>query len=43
MALFDRGAARDLFDVRRILAIEGLDRGWFKAAVLALGACNRRD
>ena len=31
MALFDRGAARDLFDVRRILAIEGLDRGWIKA------------
>ena len=43
MALFDRGAARDLFDVRRILAIGGLDRGWIKAAVLALGACNRRD
>ena len=42
-ARFDRGAARDLFDVRRILAIEGLDRGWIKAAVLALGACNRRD
>lgn len=32
VALFDRGAARDLFDVRRILAIEGLDRGWIKAA-----------
>ena len=43
VALFDRGAARDLLDVRRILAIEGLDRGWIKAAVLALGACNRRD
>ena len=43
VALFDRGAARDLFDVRRILAIEGLDRSWIKAAVLALGACNRRD
>ena len=43
VARFDRGAARDLFDVRRILAIEGLDRGWIKAAVLALGACNRRD
>ena len=43
VALFDRGAARDLFNVRRILAIEGLDRGWIKAAVLALGACNRRD
>ena len=43
VALFDRGAARDLFDVRRILAIEGLDRGWTKVAVLALGACKRRD
>ena len=43
VARFDRGAARDLFDVRRILAIEGLGRGWIKAAVLALGACNRRD
>ena len=39
VALFDRGAARDLFDVWRILAIEGLDRGWIKAAVPALGAC----
>ena len=36
VALFDRGAARDLFDVRRILAIEGLDRGWIKAAVPAI-------
>ncbi len=43
VALFDRHAARDLFDVRRILSIEGLDWGWIKAAVLALGACNRRD
>ena len=43
VALFDRGAARDLFDVRRVLAIEGLDRGWIKAAVPALGACSRRD
>ena len=42
VALFDRGAARDLFDVQRILAIEGLDRGWIKAAVLALGGCNWR-
>ena len=42
VTLFDRGAVCDLFDVRRILAIEGLDRGWIKAAVLALGACNRR-
>ena len=28
VALFDRVAARDLFDVRRILAIEGLNRSW---------------
>ncbi len=43
VALFDRGAARDLFDVRRILTIAGLDRDWIKAAVLAMGICNRRD
>ena len=43
VALFDRHAARDLFDVRRILSIEGLNWGWIKAAVLAIGVCNRRD
>ena len=43
VALFDRHAARDLFDVRRILSIEGLNWGWIKAAVLAIAACNRRD
>ena len=43
VALFDRHAARDLFDVRRILSIEGLNWGWIKTAVLAIGACNRRD
>ena len=43
VALLDRRAARDLFDVRRMLSIEGLDWGWIKAAVLAIGACNRRD
>ena len=43
VALLDRLAARDLFDVRRILSIEGLNWGWIKAAVLAIGACNRRD
>ena len=43
VALFDRRAARDLFDVRRILSIEGLDWGRIKTAVLAIGACNRRD
>lgn len=43
VALFDRHAARDLFDARRILSIEGL--GWknIKAAFLAFGACARRD
>src|SRR3546814_19227461 len=43
VALIDRHAARDLFDARRILSIDGLDWGWIKAAVLALGACGRRD
>ena len=42
-ALFDRCAARDLFDARRILSIENLNWRWIKAAVLALGACARRD
>ncbi|MCY4498503.1 MAG: nucleotidyl transferase AbiEii/AbiGii toxin family protein [Rhodospirillaceae bacterium] len=43
VALFDRHAARDLFDMRRILSIEGLNWGWIKVAVLAIGVCNRRD
>jgi hypothetical protein len=43
VALVDRHAARDLFDARRILSIEGLDWGAIKAAVLAIGACGRRD
>jgi predicted nucleotidyltransferase component of viral defense system len=43
VALFDRHAARDLFDARRILAIEGLDWKKIRAAVLAFGACARRD
>ena len=43
VALFDRYAARDLFDARRILSIEGLDWKNIKAALLALGACARRD
>ena len=42
-ALFDRNAARDLFDARRILSIEGLDWKKIRAAFLALGACLRRD
>ena len=43
VALIDRHAARDLFDARRILSIEGLDWSRIKAAVLAIGACGRRD
>jgi predicted nucleotidyltransferase component of viral defense system len=43
VALIDRNAARDLFDARRILSIDGLDWSWIKAAVLAIGACGRRD
>jgi predicted nucleotidyltransferase component of viral defense system len=43
VALIDRHAARDLFDARRILSIDGLDWSRIKAAVLAIGACGRRD
>ncbi|WP_426032794.1 nucleotidyl transferase AbiEii/AbiGii toxin family protein [Caulobacter sp. DWP3-1-3b2] len=43
VALIDRNAARDLFDARRILDIDGLDCAKIKAAVLAYGAAGRRD
>jgi hypothetical protein len=43
VALFDRRAARDLFDARRILSLDGLDWKKVKAAVLAFGASGRRD
>lgn len=43
VALIDREAARDLYDARRILAIDGLDWSLIKAAVLAYGAAGRRD
>ena len=43
VALVDRHAARDLFDARRILSVEGLDWNRIKAAVLAIGASGRRD
>ena len=43
VALVDRHAARDLFDARRILSIDGLDWSQIKTAVLAMGACGRRD
>jgi len=43
VALLDRRAARDLFDARRIFAIEGLSWSWIKAAMLAIGAAGRND
>ncbi len=43
VALVDRHAARDLFDARRILSVNGLDWNGIKAAVLAIGASGRRD
>ena len=43
VALIDRNAARDLFDARRILDIDGLDWAKIKAAMLAYGAAGRRD
>ncbi len=43
VALFDRCAGRDLFDAQRILSIDTLDWSRIKAAVLAIGACARRD
>ena len=43
VALFDRHAARDLFDARRILEIPELDWKKIKAAFLAFGACRRHD
>lgn len=43
VALLDRRAARDLFDARRIFAIEGLNWQWIKVAMLAIGAAGRND
>lgn len=43
VALLDRRAARDLFDARRIFAMEGLNWRWIRAAMLALGASGRND
>lgn len=43
VTLVDRHAARDLFDARRILAIDKLDWNRIKAAVLAIGASGRHD
>lgn len=41
VALVDRRVARDLFDARRILSVEGLDWNRIEAAVLAIGASGR--
>jgi predicted nucleotidyltransferase component of viral defense system len=43
VALFDRRAARDLFDTRRILETQTLDWSLVRAGVLAWGAAGRRD
>lgn len=43
VALIGRSASRDLYDVHRLLSLEGLEWGWIKAATLAIGACSRRD
>lgn len=43
VALLDRRAARDLFDARRIFAMEGLNWRWIRAAMLAIGAAGRND
>ncbi len=43
VALLDRCTGRDLFDARRILSVNDLDWRKVKAAVLAFGACARRD
>jgi len=43
VALVDRRAARDLFDARRILSIDGLEWRQIKPAFLAIGAAGRRD
>ncbi len=43
VALFSRYAARDLFDTRRILSVDGLDWKIVKAIVLAMGASGRHD
>ena len=43
VALFDRHAARDLFDACGILAKPGLDWRLIRAGVLAWGAAGRRD
>ncbi len=43
VALLDRRAARDLFDARRIFALENIDWQRVKAAILAIGASGRND
>lgn len=42
-ALFDRAAARDLFDARNLMRTAGLDRERLRAALLVYGGMSRRD
>lgn len=43
VALIARSRSRDLFDARQVLELPNLNWNWIKAAVLAIGACNRVD
>jgi hypothetical protein len=42
-ALFGRDASRDLFDVRELLRLEGLDHGRLRTGFVVYGGCNRLD
>jgi predicted nucleotidyltransferase component of viral defense system len=43
VALLDRRTGRDLFDARRLFALEGLNWKWVRAGMLAFGASGRND
>lgn len=42
-ALFGRNASRDLFDVRELLCLDGLDRGRLRTGFVVYGGSNRLD
>jgi predicted nucleotidyltransferase component of viral defense system len=42
-ALFGRNASRDLFDVRELLRLGGLDHGRLRTGFVVYGGCNRLD
>jgi predicted nucleotidyltransferase component of viral defense system len=42
-ALFGRNASRDLFDVRELLRLDGLDHGRLRTGFVVYGGCNRLD